>query len=81
MDDGIDRSTNKVRDAMRMEVIEWVMAAFWDMAINNKKTLQNAWRKTGYDWFPSGLTFVNDYVDGIDSGINGGDSNGDDDEE
>ena len=73
MTDLID-AMNEVRDATCTEVIEWVMVVFWDMAINNKKTLRNAWRKTGYDWFPGGLTFVNDYIDGSDS-------EGDDDEE
>jgi hypothetical protein len=75
MTDLIDR-TNEVRDATREEVVEWVTAAYWEMATKNKRILRNAWRKTAYDWFPDGLVFAGD-----DDGGNGGDDGDDDDDD
>ena len=45
-------TTDKVRDAMREEVSEWVAEVFWEFVDSGSRILRNAWRKTGYDWFP-----------------------------
>ena len=42
--------TDKVRDATRDEVSEWMAAVFWELV--GSRVLRNCWRKTGYDWFP-----------------------------
>ena len=58
-------TTNEVRDATREEVSEWAAAAFWELV--GSRILRNAWRKTGYDWFP-GVQDPDDIVatDGIE---------------
>ena len=43
-------TTNEVHDAMREEVSEWAAAVFWELV--GSRILRNAWRKTGFDWFP-----------------------------
>jgi hypothetical protein len=45
-------TTDKVRDATREEVSEWVAEVFWEFVDSGSRILRNAWRKTGYDWFP-----------------------------
>ena len=57
MTDMIDM-TNEVCNATRMEVVERATATYWDMAVNSKKMLQNAWRMMEYNWFPGGLALT-----------------------
>ncbi len=45
-------TTDQVRDATREEVSEWVAEVFWEFVDSGSRILQNAWRKTGYNWFP-----------------------------
>ena len=64
--------TDKVCDAMREEVSEWMAAVFWEMV--GSRVLRNCWRKTGYDWFPGLLV---DQDDVIMTGTGDGDDSGD----
>ena len=73
--------TDKVRDATRKEVSEWMAAVFWEMV--GSRVLRNCWRKTGYDWFPGLLIDQDDVVaastgDGDDGGDGGDGGNGND---
>ena len=66
-------TTNEVPDAMREEVSEWAVAVFWELV--GSRILQNAWRKTGYDWFfeEGAGDVVDNGNDVIDDDSDGGD--------
>ena len=49
MIDEIDR-TGIVYAPTREDISSWVAQVVWGM--DGKPLMRNAWRKTGYDWFP-----------------------------
>ncbi len=54
----IDR-TGIVYAPLREDILSWVTEVVWEM--DRKPLMRNAWRKTGYDWFPGGEgVFVSD---------------------
>jgi hypothetical protein len=56
------------------EVAEWMASVYWNMVGN--KILENAWRKTGFDWFEGvGDDIKDDNADGDGYGNNDGDGN------
>ena len=67
MIDEIDQ-TVMVYAPSREDISNWVAQVVWGM--DNKPLMQNAWRKTGYDWFPE---------EGDDA-MEDGDGNTDDDD-
>ena len=64
-------ATDTVRNMMREEVAECVVAVYWNMVGSN--VLKKAWQKTEYDWFP-GLAHDNNNNDDGDDGDDNDDS-------
>ena len=74
MIDEIDR-TGMVYAPTREDISSWVAQVVWGM--DGKPLMRNAWRKTGYDWFPEegnpagggGVEDVSDHDDDDDNDV------------
>jgi hypothetical protein len=76
MIDEIDR-TGMVYAPTREDISSWVAVVVWGM--DGKPLMRNAWRKTGYDWFPeqgdlAGGGVTDDDDDADNNGVDVGDS-------
>ena len=74
MIDEIDR-TGMVYAPTREDISSWVAQVVWGM--DGKPLMRNAWRKTGYNWFPEegnpagggGVEDVSDHDDDDDNDV------------